>query len=76
MIPDRRYPHPGTEAPIRAYLCIECSLKNYVKGVWNEPTGRWLMAFNCENCDCHQEAFVSKPKAKQLKLETENPDET
>jgi hypothetical protein len=60
MVPDKHHRKPeGAEAPLRPFCCIKCSHKNYVKGEWNELTGRWLMAFDCGYCGTHQEAFVS-----------------
>ena len=70
---NKTYSHPGTEAPTRNYTCLNCGTHHTIKGQWNIHAGRWLMAFNCPQCDLHQEAFVT-PVRYQLERPTPKAD--
>lgn len=65
------YTSPGTTPPSRVYDCIQCDLPVRVYGQWNEPVGRWLMAFTCEKCGTHQEGFVSEAAESTVTREVE-----
>jgi ribosomal protein L44E len=54
--------NPGTQAQIRKLECCNCGRHNTTKGVWNEATGRWYLAFTCPNCEVYQAVYVSEPR--------------
>lgn len=64
MIPDKPYPHPGTQPP-EAYG-VECKgcgeLSGLIKGEWSEYAGRWYIRFQCPECGHTQSFFRSEPR--------------
>ncbi len=51
----------GAISPNRKCFCIKCGAAQTVRAVWNTEIGRWLLAFNCRDCETHQEGFISEP---------------